>query len=173
MTLRNLLLQAHSKIQKDRIIQFVGEDSSLFDELVSYVVSNDTILSQRASWPFSYIAIEHPVWIKTHEPGLIKALNQSHVHDAIKRNILRVWREFLPDDEILGEVFDCCSTLLRNPHEPGAIRAFAMQVMGNIVVRYPELKHELMLTVEDALLHSTPAIASSARKVNKQLSKLK
>lgn len=173
MNLKALIQQSHSKIQKDRIVNFVGDDANLFNELVSYVVSAETELSQRASWPFSYIAVDHPQWMKPHEKKLLDTLSKPVLHDAVKRNILRVWREHLPSDEQLGEVYDCCNKFVRNPHEPGAIRAFALQVMGNIVVRFPELKHELMLTVEDALLHNTPAIASSARKVMRQLAKLK
>lgn len=173
MNLKELIQQTHSKLQKDRIVKFIGADQGLFEELVSFVLSDELVLAQRAAWPFSYIAIDHPDWIVPYESVLLQTLGRAHIHDSIKRNILRVWRERLPlNEELWGELFDSCSSLLRNPHEAGAIRAFAMQVMGNIVVRYPELKQELMLTVEDAVLHNTPAIASSARRVHKQLSKL-
>ncbi len=165
-------MEEHSKKQKDRIIAFVGDDIASFAELVSYVQSNDVELAQRASWPFSYIAIDHPQWMKPYQHQLLLTLSKPTVHDAVKRNILRIWREHLPEEEILGEVFDQCCLFLRNPHEAGAIRAFSMQVMGEIVVQFPELKHELMLTVDDALLHTSPALASSARKIKKQLSKI-
>ena len=60
MDLREEILKEHSKKQTNKIIKWVGNNQQKFDELVSLFLKGEYRVTQRAGWPLSYIAIEHP-----------------------------------------------------------------------------------------------------------------
>src|SRR5687767_5277051 len=94
MNLRDMILAEHSKAQKDKIVKWVGNSQSRFDELVKLFLNDeDPVVTQRAGWPLSYVAIEHPRLINKHFGKLIKNLQKEDLHNAIKRNTVRMLQE--------------------------------------------------------------------------------
>jgi hypothetical protein len=172
MNLRDELLKQHSKAQTDRVVKYVGEDKARMKELMQLFMSNEDKVTQRAAWAMSYIGIEYPALIKPYHKHLLRQMNIEQVHDAIKRNVLRIWQEVMPPETIWGEVYDTCFKLLRSMEEPVAIKAFAMQVMYNIALKYPELKEELSLTIQDMIPYGSPAIINRGKKIVKLLEKV-
>jgi hypothetical protein len=172
MDLRDELIREHSKAQTLRIISYIGDNKSLFSELMGLFLANEPILSQRASWPLAYIAVAQPELVLPYQYQLITNIKQLNNHDAIRRNTLRIWIDVMPAEDNWGELFDICYSFLRSKNEPNAIKSFAMHVMSNIVVKYPELKNELQSIIEDLLPLGKPAITSRGLKTLKLLNKI-
>jgi hypothetical protein len=172
MNLREELEKTHSKAQNDRIVRYVGDDHKRMKELMQLFAANEPVITQRAAWAMSYIASAHPHLIAPYHNMLLERMMIPGVHDAVKRNTLRIWQEILPPEDLLGAVYDECFRLLRSVEEPPAIKAFSMTVLYNIVVRYPELREELLSTIEDMIPYGTPAIVSRGKKVAKLLKKV-
>jgi hypothetical protein len=172
MNLRDELLKEHSKAQTNRVIKYVGDDKIRMRELMQLFTGNENIVTQRAAWAMSYIGITHPALIKPYHTQMLKQMNIPGVHDAIKRNVLRIWQEVMPPEDLWGETYDVCFKLLRSMEESIAIKAFAMTVMYNIALKYPELKDELIATIEDMIPYGSPAIANRGKKIVKLLEKL-
>jgi hypothetical protein len=63
MHLRNTILQEHSKAQTDKIVQWIGKDPQRFDALFDLFLTDEYRVVQRAAWPLSYVAINHPAFI--------------------------------------------------------------------------------------------------------------
>jgi hypothetical protein len=172
MKIKEALEQEHSKAQTKRITDFVADDKNRFKELIDLFLGDEYRITQRAAWPLSNCGILHPELINPYQKALLKKLTDKGNHDAIKRNILRIWMHHMPPEELWGELFDTCYGFARSKDEPGAIRAFSIYVLGNITLKYPELVAEVRMLIEDLKPLGTPAIVSSGKKVLKQLEKV-
>src|ERR1700749_5333372 len=90
MILREQLLKEHSRAGCDRIVRWVGGRQERFDELFRLFLTDEYRVVQRAAWPVSYCVINHPVLIKKHFSNLVKNLRKPGIHDAVKRNSVRL-----------------------------------------------------------------------------------
>ena len=90
MNLQEEILKEHSKMQCIRIVQWVGNSQSRFDELFNLFLTGEYRVTQRASWPVSYCVELHPVFINKHFTKLISNLQKPGLHNAIKRNTIRL-----------------------------------------------------------------------------------
>lgn len=166
------LAAEHSKSLTDRLIVYAGEKPQHLHQLIELVLGSDRLLAQRASWPLSYAVLQHLEWAKPYEAKMLKHLLREDIHDAEKRNLLRIWMHSLPDEKHLSTLFDRCFELARRSHEAGAVRAFSIQVLGHIAAPYSELREEVQYLLADLEQESTPAIRSSTRTVLKLFKKL-
>ena len=66
---------------------------------------------------------------------------------------------------------DICFKYLGSPKEALAVKVFSMSVLGNLAKKYPEIKSELKLIIEDQLPEQTAGFKSRAKKVLDQLGK--
>jgi hypothetical protein len=171
MNLKIHLENEHSKSLTLEIIKYVGNDATRFRKLLDLVLGTDKIVSQRASWPFGYAAVEHPELVKPHISKLIKKLAEPNNHPAITRSILRVFQEMDIPSKYLGTLVDLSFKFILNESEPIATRAFAISVAARICKHYPELKKELLLILTD--LRERPHAPAIAARIKFALNELK
>lgn len=165
MNLRHMILAEHSKAQKDKIVKWVGNSQSRFDELVKLFLNDeDPVVTQRAGWPLSYIVIEHPSLINKHFGKLIKNLQKEDLHNAIKRNTVRMLQEIDIPKRYHGQVMNTCFNFIQSPTEAVAIKAFSLTVLGRLLPLYPDIRNELKLVIEERWEHETPAFRVRAKK---------
>lgn len=165
--LRYELLHEHSKAQCLRIVKWVGDDQKRFDELFNIFLTGEYREVQHAAWPISYCVIDHPQLIKKHWAKLIKNLHQPNIHDAVKRNSMRLLQDIAIPEKYEGEIMDIAFKYVASPNEAVAVKAFSMTVLGNLSKKYPEILPELKLLIEDQLPHQTAAFKSRAKKIFK------
>lgn len=167
MTLREMILTEHSKSQTNKVVKWVGKSQQRFDELFELFLKDDHRVTQRAAWPLSYAARAHPELIKKHLGKLIKNLHKKGLHDAIKRNTVRILQDIELPERYHGELMDICFNYVQSPTEAVAIKAFSLTVLANLLPLYPEIRNELKLVVEERWEHETAAFRSRARKALK------
>lgn len=90
MNLRETILEEHSKKNCDKIISWVGTDQKRFDELFLLFLNDEYRVTQRASWPLSFCTKAHPFFIEKKLDKLLKNLKKPGLHDAVKRNTVRL-----------------------------------------------------------------------------------
>ena len=90
MNLVETIAKDHSKAQCDRIVKYVGNDPGRFHELVRVFLAGPYRITQRAAWPLSYCVEHHPQLIRPHLQSIIKNLKRPGLHDAVKRNTVRL-----------------------------------------------------------------------------------
>ena len=173
MNIKESLLSGHSKARTMKIVNYVGDDKKRFRELITAFLEGEYRLTQRAAWPLSYCGTAHPKWILSYTQKLLNKLREPNIHNAVKRNILRVWQNCDLHEKYAGEIYDVCNGYLHSLEEPIAIRVFAMSVMANLCKKFPELSPELKMMVEDMIPFGGPAIRSRGKKVLKELEKQK
>jgi hypothetical protein len=171
MDLRTELLREHSLRQRNKIIKYIGSDKKRFSELISLLLAGPYRITQRAAWPLSEIAINHPDLVYPHMNSLLKFAGKSDVHDAVKRNVVRLLQFIDIPRKFHGKVADLCFNFLSDKKQPVAVRVFSMTVLGNLAKNLPELGKEIAIIVNEQLPYSSAGFISRARRVLKAIGK--
>jgi len=168
MDIKEVLLAGHSKPEALRIVQYIGKSKKRFKELMDLFFGKDARLSQRASWPVSFCSEAHPELIMPYLGRMIDQLDRP-VHNAVKRNTIRIMSEIELPDNLIGVAADICFQYLDDPKEAIATRVFSMSVCFNIVKKEPELANELRVIIEDHYPHGSAGFKSRADRILKAL----
>ena len=149
MNIKETLLAEHSKAQAMRIFHYVGKDKERLNELFTFFLGDNYRLSQRAAWPISFIAEKHPKLFAPYLKTMLKNLQKHDIHDAVKRNTLRVFELIAIPEELEGEVYDVAYKYIFSIKEPIAVRAYSIGIVVKIAKEIPELLVELDLAFQD------------------------
>jgi len=171
MDIKAQLLAMHSRANADLIKEWIGTDKDRFAILVQLFLENEYRVSQRAAMVLGHIHDKYPFLLQPFLPQIIKHLRKPDIHDAIKRNTVRILQNVEIPEEYYGEVADICFTWLEDPNVAVAIRVFSMTVLWNICQKVPELMPELKATIEDWLDYGSAGFKSRGKKVLKMISK--
>jgi hypothetical protein len=169
MNLREAILQEHSKAQCNAIVSYIGHDQKKFDELVSLFLNDEYQVAQRAAWPLSYSVINHPQLIRKHLKKIIRNLKKPGIHNAVKRNTIRLLQTVDIPEALQGEVMDICFEYIANPTEAVAVKAFSITVLSNLSKQYPDIVPEIKLLLEHQMPHETAAFKVRAKKFLKKV----
>lgn len=153
------------------ILDTLKADPSRMDELMDCFFDKDLRLCQRASWPVGMLADRIPNLLIPYLEKMLVNLDTPH-HDAIIRNTFRALQNMAIPEEVEGLAFEKAFDFLLNPANAVAIRVFAMTVCGNIALKYPELKQELIPVIEEQFPYGSAGFKSRAKRVLKSLSKV-
>lgn len=167
--LREEILSEHSKAQCNKIVDWVGDSADRFNQLFHLFLNDEYRVAQRAAWPVSYCVERHPEFISKNFSKLLKNLERPKLHDAIKRNSIRLLQYVDIPKKHQGAVMNICFQYLEAPHEAVAIKAFSLTVLGNLAKQYPEIIPEIKLLIEDQLPNQTAAFKARAKMVLKQV----
>lgn len=165
MNIRQALQAEHSKAQTMKIVAYIGADEKRFAELMKIFFAGEYRLTQRAAWSMNYCAEAQPNLIQPYLPELLDCLSRKDVHDAVKRNIVRLLQFIDIPKKFHAKVYSLCVDLVDNPNEPIAVRVFAMTAAARIAKSKPALMSELQLIVHQHMPHTTAAFQSRARKI--------
>ncbi|MEO6231460.1 MAG: hypothetical protein ABJB11_07465 [Ferruginibacter sp.] len=166
--LREAILKEHSKAQRDIIVQWIGTNQKRFNQLLQLFLTDEYRVTQRASWALSYCIESHPTFIKNKLGLLINNLQKPGLHDAIKRNTVRILQHRDIPKKYQGRVMGICFNYVQSPTEAVAIKAFSLTVLGNLAKLYPEILGEIKLVIEEQLPHETAAFKSRAKRLLKE-----
>lgn len=170
MNVREELLKEHSKAQCNKIVKWVGDDQKRFDELFHLFLNDIYRVNQRAAWPVSYCIINHPKFIAKNWSKLVKNLAKPNLHDAIKRNSVRLLQHMDIPQKYQGEIMDICFRFVESPTEAVAIKAFSLTILGNLAKQYPDIIPELKVLIESQVDNQTVAFKTRAKKLLKSFS---
>jgi len=149
-------LEAHlqkngGRANVDAIVNWIGDNPTHFNQLIQLIKQANATTMQHGVWPMAYAAIAHPKFLKKHIAQLLKWLDESHHHDAVYRNILKIFTEVEIPEKYAAPLFDACVKFAKAEPRPVAIRAYALMILMRMVQRWPELGHELQLLSTELL----------------------
>ncbi|MCW3089567.1 MAG: hypothetical protein JWP81_636 [Ferruginibacter sp.] len=165
--LKEEILREHSKAQCNKITEWVGDSQTRFDELFDLFLHSEYRVTQRAAWPLSYCVNTHPYFIEKRFAELLGNLSKAGLHNAIKRNTLRILQNLDIPEKHQGEVMHICFQYVELPTEAVAIKAFALTILGKLAKLYPEIVPEIRLLIEEQLPHQTAAFKNRANRLLK------
>jgi len=172
MDFRDSLQKEHSKNQTTKIADYVGFNKPRFKQLVEVYLAGPYRITQRAAWPLSLCVERHPELISPHLGRILKHAGRPDVHNAVKRNTVRLLQFIEIPARYLGPVAELCFRYLSDRKETIAVRVFSMTVLSNLVSREPGLREELKLIIEDELPYASPAFRSRGARTLNELRKI-
>lgn len=146
-----LLLEEHSRDQKNKIVAYVLEDKKHFKALMKCFFEGETRVCQRAAYPLLDIVLAQPKWFDPYFKKFLDKLEDPKNHPAILRNTVRIMAELKIPAKYEMAFLDKCIVYIMDNDLPVAIRAFAITVAGNICKPHPELMDELKMIVYDQM----------------------
>ena len=170
MNLEAEILKEHSKRQSLKIARWVGNDPKRFAELMNLFLRGEYRVTQRSAWIISHCAENHQNLITPWLSAMVKKMQEPGVHDAVKRNVVRILQDIDIPPPLLGRVVSLLFNYLTDVEVPIAVKVFSMTVLANVAKRKPDLRHELRITIEQLFPYSGAGFCSRARKILKQLS---
>jgi 8-oxo-dGTP diphosphatase len=141
------------------------ENTDVFNELLELAYSDDKKLSFHSSWTLSKVYDMHPEAIAGHLPGIIQTLGKIK-NESTRRSFLRILSLTdidLIDSRYHGILADECFSFLRSGFSAIAIKAYSMEILYKLVLRYPELKNELIATISMLQSDNSAGIRSKGR----------
>ena len=161
----------HSKAQTVKIVNYIGSDQTRFEVLMAiFLNEKNRCIVQRAAWPLSYIGEKTPNLVLPYTEKLFHLLDKN-VHDGVKRNILRTYRNIPIPEEHQGLVVDECFKIIVIPNYPSAQKAFALDILSKICKDIPELAEELCLIIKEQWQNEKPGFKSIGGKILKKFEK--
>jgi hypothetical protein len=171
VSLKEVILKEHSKRQCDKVVASIGNSAPRFSELVNLFLEGPYRVTQRAAWPLSCCLEKNPTLIQPHLKKILNYSMKPGVHDAVKRNVVRLLQFIEVPKRLQGLTAAICFQFFNNKKEPIAIRVFSMTVLSNLAKKLPELKNELIPLIEDQMPYGSAGFISRGRKVLKELKK--
>ena len=171
MNIEELLIKEHSKECVVRIRDYIGDDEERFAELMKIFFGDSHRMTQRAAWVLNYCADANPKLVEPYLEKLVLNL-RNDVHDAVKRNTVRLLQNYPIPTELEGELADSCFEFLSTHETAVAIKVFSMTILSKIVKKYPELQDELRVLIEDQMPYGTAGFKSRGKKVLAELNKM-
>lgn len=171
MDIRAELLKEHSKKQSLKIAAYIADDKKKFSLLMDIFLGSEYRPAQRAAWVVNFAAQKSPQLIYPYMEAVIDNMENS-VHDAVRRNTLRLLQFIEIPNYLLGKAASVCFNLLQKPTEPIAVKVFSMTVLFNICKKEPELAEELKLIVKEQLPYGSTGFRNRAGKVLAALEKI-
>lgn len=165
MDLLKEIEKEHSKTQTEKIIKYVSGSKERFAELMKLFLKGEYRVTQRAAWPMSYCVIQHPDLITPYFKQIIPLLEKPGVHDAVKRNIVRLLQDVEIPKKYHGQVMNVCFDFIADVETAVAIKAFSLTILDNLSKLYPDIRAELKLIIEERWEHETAAFRSRAKKI--------
>jgi hypothetical protein len=169
MNLKAAALREHSKAQCNKIVKYIGNDPKKFAELVNVFLAGPYRVAQRISWPLSCCIEQNTTLIHPHLTKILKYVQKPDVHDAVKRNVVRLLQFVDIPGKNHGTAVNICFKFFNDNREPIAVRVFSMTVLASLAREIPELKNELILLIEDQLSYGSAGFVSRGRKLLKKL----
>ena len=157
MNIREQLLLIHSKENSQKIAAYIGKNLKRYTALWEMVQHDDPPIPQRGSWVLDHCPMSYTSDIKTFVPEMIDLL-ELPVHDAVKRNLVKILAQAdIPEDRS-SSLFDHCIDWIIDAKTPIAIKAHCMDIAANIAMPFPELLEELKVVIKDQMEHGSKGL---------------
>ena len=169
--LKDLNLTINTKENIAKIITYADKDTEKLKELMTYFLGDNARISQVTSWAVGHIGESQPMLFKPYHSQLLARFKNRQNHNAIRRNIARIYQFIEIPQHIESELFDLCLQAILSPYEAIAIRAFCMTIGERIATKYQELIPELTIAIESTYDTGTSGIRNRAMHTLQRLKK--
>ena len=171
MDLKKMLEKNHSKTQSNAIAYYIGNNANRFKALLKVYLDGPYRITQRAAWPLSICVERWPYLIDPHLKKILDYLDKPGIHDAVRRNTMRLLQFIDIPKRYHGRVANLCFAYLQDRKTAVAIRVFSMTVLSHIIKDQPDIKKEFVMILEDELPYGSAAFLSRAKRVLKEIAK--
>lgn len=171
MELEDLLFDSSRKTA-DRAVKIVGNDPERFKIVLDFALQDKPQFAMRASRVVNLVANQYPELL---EPYIFELAKNLHKFKSIglKRGIAKAFSEqnFKYDEDSAGWLVNICFEWLNDPGEAIALKIYSMEILYRISNSYPEIKPELISSIENEIPKNFPSIRGRGKRLLKRLYK--
>jgi len=169
MELKDLLADS-SKRTIDIAVSFVGEDPDLFQKVYEFALEDKGPLAMRAARVVSQTSLQYPEIFVPFVNDLIPKLRDFKT-DGLKRELAKAISHLSLniDEEKLSILLDTSFSWFNDPNETVAVKVYALDIIYRISEIYPELKPELIFTLENQMPRFSAGMKSRGKKMLNKL----
>jgi len=145
--IREYLMKDISLESLQELAEKANVDKAFFEILFQLMKENQKQISWRAAWAIWHI-------FKDRKDVLDQYLNEitdllpNFPYDGQKREMLKIILLYKMKDVNISSLLNTCFDFLINPHESLAVKVHSMQILYHIYEVEPEIKAELISTIE-------------------------
>jgi hypothetical protein len=169
MTFAERIPERYSQLEFKPIIKWIGGSEERFAELMEVFFNGNTRQNQYVAGLMIHCIDKWSYLLIPYIEKLILNLQKPNLHDAIKRNTVRVLQDVEIPEHLHGTMADIAFGYLQNPSEAIAIKVFSMTILDNLTQKYPELKEELHFILEEQMPFQSAGFRSRAGKILKSV----
>ena len=168
MDFRLLLTEIPSGSGKDLYIREAGRSAEHFRSLLKLSLHEKDPFAWRAAWILDGSDEKYPGMAVPHLHEIVRRLPGIRSTGVI-RSLLRMLSRYEIPEEDQGMLVELCFGYMTSELYPVAIKVYAMQIIYNHVLLYPELKGELRTVIEDQITHNSAGFKSRGMRIIRNL----
>ena len=128
---------------------------------------------KRANWILHHVSDKNPEAILPYVHRIVKQFGIAETEAEIRFGMRYFSEHNIPDEEAIHSfLLDYCLELLPHEGKSAAPRIYAITILKKLVIRYPELAHEIEEAITLSLENATAGMRVRARKALDELRKL-
>lgn len=151
------------------IVAIINENPNRVNEIYQLIDHTDIKIQQGAAWVLGTMADLKPNLLTDACPYLMDAFLDKNQHNGTYRNLLKVFIAIKLPEEYEGLIVQRAFDLLNSSSQAVAVKIFSMTILFKMIKKYPELKEELILSIENQLHNGTAGIKARGHKILKAL----
>jgi hypothetical protein len=155
------LLYDSSRKTADIAVGLIGDNPEIFKKFLDFAMKDKGQYAMRAARVVQLSGNHHPELIRPYLKEIIYKFD-SFRNDGLRRSMLKIFteRSLNLDEESFGKLVEIGFNCLTDPAEKAAMKMYAMVILRKISQYYPEIKPELIATIEEQIPRSSAAIIS-------------
>ncbi|MFV0364911.1 MAG: hypothetical protein ACK5JS_00190 [Mangrovibacterium sp.] len=167
--------RSRTSLSMERLSAIVLETPFFISDLLDVCTNvEDSEGNWRSAWLMYKVADENPILLQAYAPRLISFFISKYPQcsDGLLRGLLRIIAAVEYSEDLCGELLDACAQIYKKQKYAKAVRVNAMNIIGNIVCRYPELKAEFEPEFDLLATYDEKSVAAAARNQLKRLRRI-
>ncbi len=147
----------------DSVCMLLKEDKVLLDKLFHLITEGNSKIQWRSAWVFEHVYAMKPSVIAPYLDTILKIF-PSLPNNGVRRHLSKILFLINVSDKVDGTFINTCFEWLRAEEVPVAVKVYCMDILYQVVERYPELREELKITLQTYLPHNTAGFKCRAKK---------
>ncbi|WP_430932756.1 hypothetical protein [Saccharicrinis sp. 156] len=166
--IREKVLNCRSKQDALLLSSFIVKNPVFIEELFVLMRNYKNKKYWLAAWVLDHVFEESPELLLPYMDPMIE-LFQTTKSGSIQRIVGKLLSFNDITDKVDGSFVNICFDMLTSQTIPVAVKVHAMQLVYNISTKFPELKPELKLVIQEQIPNNTVAFAARAKRLLKKL----
>ena len=159
-----------SRANIDFVTYIIGNDKNAFTEVFELVYTAPHPINQRAAGVIETSSRKYPELLSPILDYMIETFNDFEI-DGVRRNFMKMFIRTKFNDDQSAKIISICFNCMADSKESIAVRVYSMNTIYNISNSIPEIKNELILTIENGMHLGNPAWIARGRNLLKKLYK--
>lgn len=130
-----------SKFFKPDADRFMKEHPEYFSEVLKMSLTNDPPMCWRAAWLIHSAMTKNDERVRDYVPHILNVLPEKE--DGHQRELMKIMSMLRLSDDQEGKLYDISVTIWESLGKAPSVRYLAFQHMEKMMLRYPELIHEI------------------------------